>query len=106
MSAFRPICSMPACLAGATVTVPDFMTFARDAANQPLPAHALWYYRQMVRWGQYAPVPGGEAAAAAAFDGALFQRAAASLGWVLPAAERKECFFDGQTADTAHAAGA
>ena len=32
--------------------VPDFLVFARKAANFPWASHALWLFSQMVRWGQ------------------------------------------------------
>lgn len=32
--------------------VPDFLVFHDHAANFPWQSHALWFYSQMVRWGQ------------------------------------------------------
>jgi ABC-type nitrate/sulfonate/bicarbonate transport system substrate-binding protein len=37
---------------GAPVHVPDFLVFSDHAANFPWRSHALWFYSQMVRWGQ------------------------------------------------------
>jgi len=37
---------------GAPVHVPDFLVFSAHAANFPWRSHALWFYSQMVRWGQ------------------------------------------------------
>jgi NitT/TauT family transport system ATP-binding protein len=34
------------------VHVPDFLVFSEHAANFPWRSHALWFYSQMVRWGQ------------------------------------------------------
>lgn len=31
---------------------PDFLSFAGQAALSPQPAYALWFYSQMLRWGQ------------------------------------------------------
>lgn len=36
----------------APVHVPDFLVFSAHAANFPWRSHALWFYSQMVRWGQ------------------------------------------------------
>lgn len=38
--------------AGALKRIPYFYEIAGDHANYPLPRHALWFYSQMVRWGQ------------------------------------------------------
>ncbi len=35
-------------------TIPDFLVFHDHAANFPWQSHALWFYSQMVRWGQIA----------------------------------------------------
>lgn len=32
--------------------IPDFLVFHAHAANFPWQSHALWFYSQMVRWGQ------------------------------------------------------
>jgi NitT/TauT family transport system ATP-binding protein len=37
---------------GAPWSIPDFMVFHDHAANFPWQSHALWFYSQMVRWGQ------------------------------------------------------
>jgi ABC-type nitrate/sulfonate/bicarbonate transport system substrate-binding protein len=37
---------------GAPLRVPDFLVFSDHAANFPWRSHALWFYSQMVRWGQ------------------------------------------------------
>ena len=38
--------------AGAARRMPDFYVSARNAATFPWVSHALWFYSQMVRWGQ------------------------------------------------------
>jgi NitT/TauT family transport system ATP-binding protein len=87
------------------VAIPDFMGFTPDAAL-PSAAHAAWYYRQMVRWGQCVPEAGAEIVARSCFDDFLCRRAAASLGWSMPESERLERLFDGQSFDVLHSAGA
>ena len=37
---------------GAPAAIPDFLVFHDHAANFPWQSHALWFYSQMVRWGQ------------------------------------------------------
>ncbi len=37
---------------GAPEVIPDFLVFHDHAANFPWQSHALWFYSQMVRWGQ------------------------------------------------------
>jgi len=90
---------------GEPVTVPGFMGFSR-AATLPRPAHAAWYYQQMLRWRQCAPVADGDAAVAACFDPQWHRQAAASLGWKPLSVEREERFFDGQAFAAPHPAGA
>ena len=36
----------------AAAPIPDFLVFHDHAANFPWQSHALWFYSQMVRWGQ------------------------------------------------------
>jgi two-component system, oxyanion-binding sensor len=38
--------------AGTQRLIPDYIVFHDRRANVPFPAHALWIYSQMVRWGQ------------------------------------------------------
>lgn len=91
---------------GAQATmVPDFLGFSRAAAL-PRAAHAVWYYRQMLRWRQCVAADGAEAAAAACFDGVLAQQAAITLGWDISATSREECLFDGQPFDAMPQTGA
>jgi NitT/TauT family transport system ATP-binding protein len=37
---------------GTPAAIPDFLVFHDHAANFPWQSHALWFYSQMVRWGQ------------------------------------------------------
>ncbi len=72
-----------------TVTVADFfMPFAK-AATFPWKSHALWFYSQMVRWGQ---VPHSEENAGIAHEcyrPDIYRAALKSLGIALPVANAK-----------------
>lgn len=94
-------------LAGALVTekgaaarsVPDFLTFHRRAATFPWRSHALWFYSQMVRWGQVAASPEAQAKAAATYRPDLYRAALAGTDAVLPTASLKlEGALDRQSA--------
>jgi len=37
---------------GTPQTIPDFLVFHDHAANFPWQSHALWFYSQMIHWGQ------------------------------------------------------
>jgi NitT/TauT family transport system ATP-binding protein len=74
---------------GATVAVEDFFVPHAKAATFPWKSHALWFYTQMVRWGQ---VPHDETNAAIARDTYrpdLYRAALKPLGVALPAANAK-----------------
>lgn len=77
--------------AGVTQQVDDyFVPFARDA-NFPWPAHAHWFFSQMVRWGHVAGTAKNAARAAACYRPDLYRA-------VLPgpaAAHPPQTFFDG-----------
>jgi NitT/TauT family transport system ATP-binding protein len=78
------------------ISAPNFLHFARGAANFPWPSHALWFYRQMIRWGQVASTPQAEHLARSTYRPDLYREAVASLGIEVPAVESKaELFFDG-----------
>ncbi len=65
-----------------------FMPFDR-AANFPWRSHALWYYSQMVRWGQTAFNAKNVEWAAASFAPDIYRRAAAKMQIAVPAANAK-----------------
>jgi NitT/TauT family transport system ATP-binding protein len=65
-------------------------------ANYPWPAHAAWFYGQMLRWGHAAPTRDGGALAAGSFRPDLF---AAALPNAAPAAFEPAPFFDGHRLD-------
>lgn len=68
---------------------PDFFTTFARAANFPWRSHALWYYSQMVRWGQAPFSEQNIGLAAASFAPDIFRRAVAQLGIAIPAANSK-----------------
>ena len=69
--------------------VEDFFVFHRDSANFPWRSHALWFYSQMVRWGQITPSPEAEAVAKDVYRPDLYRRALAADGVAMPAADAK-----------------
>jgi NitT/TauT family transport system ATP-binding protein len=75
-----------------------FIPHAQDA-GYPWPAQALWFYSQMVRWGDVAHSADHALRAAACYRPDLFQ---AALPSAVPAAPRSlQRFFDGGTFDPA-----
>ncbi len=52
---------------GAPERVPGFIAFSREGATFPSRDHALWFYSQMVRWGQIQPSRDAETTAAESF---------------------------------------
>lgn len=67
-----------------TVSIPDYFIPHDGAANFPWKSHALWYYSQMVRWGEVAASPSNAARAAATFRPDLYRAAIAPLGVPVP----------------------
>lgn len=74
---------------GQVRTVPQFFEPHAGAANFPWKSHALWYYSQMVRWGEVSPSPERAAIAAACFRPDLYRAAVAPLAAVVPAVDSK-----------------
>ncbi len=70
-------------------TVPDYLVFHRSAANFPWKSHALWFYAQMVRWGQADLSDSGIHAATEAFRPDIFRRVFAGTDVPLPATNAK-----------------
>ena len=74
------------------VTVDGFFVPHAGAANLPARRHALWYYAQMVRWGQAVPSAEAATAAAATYRPELYRAALPDV----PAADGEaDRFFDG-----------
>ena len=73
--------------AGVSVTVPDhFVPYAR-AANFPWSSHALWFYSQMVRWGEVEHNATRAQAAELTFRPDVYRAALAPLGVPVPVAD-------------------
>jgi len=71
------------------VTVADFFVPHAKAATFPWKSHALWFYSQMVRWGQVEPSEANEAIARDTYRPDLYRSALQSLGVALPGANAK-----------------
>lgn len=74
---------------GTLQQVPDYYIPHAGAANFPWKSHALWYYSQMVRWGEVAASQGNAAIAAASFRPDLYREALRPLSAPLPLADFK-----------------
>ena len=75
---------------GGTVRhVPDYFLPHASAANFPWKSHALWYYSQMVRWGEAEPSAASAATAAACFRPDIYRDALEPLGAAVPMADYK-----------------
>jgi len=77
--------------AGQVVAVDEFFIPQAHAANLPNPADALWYYSQMVRWGDVQHSPERAAIAAGSYRPELYR---AAVGTALPEMGRG-AWFDG-----------
>jgi two-component system, oxyanion-binding sensor len=73
----------------ATVQVEDFFVPLARGATFPWKSHALWFYTQMVRWGQIAHTPGNESIARETYRPDLYRAALKPLGAAMPAANSK-----------------
>lgn len=67
-----------------------FYTPASNAATFPWASHALWFYTQMVRWGQVAFTVQDFCAAYETYRPDIYRRALAPLGINVPAADVKD----------------
>ena len=66
------------------VSIPDYFIPHAGAANFPWKSHALWYYSQMVRWGEVEANSANADKAAATFRPDLYRAALAPLGVPVP----------------------
>ncbi len=82
------------------VNIPDFYVPHAGAANFPWKSHGLWYYSQMVRWGEVGFSTASAAIAADTFRPDLYRAALAPLGVAAPAQDIR---IDGDQTDK-HAA--
>lgn len=69
--------------------VPDFFVPYSRAANFPWVSHALWFYSQMVRWGQVSHTPENARQAAASYRPDLYRTALSGMGMPVPGASSK-----------------
>ena len=69
--------------------VDDFFVPFAKAATFPWKSHALWFYSQMVRWGQVAHTPRTRAIARETYRPDLYRAALKPLGIALPVANAK-----------------
>jgi ABC-type nitrate/sulfonate/bicarbonate transport system substrate-binding protein len=69
--------------------VADFLTFAGKAATFPWQSHALWFYSQMVRWGQVMHSEERARAARLSYRPDLYRQALSGLGVAMPGASSK-----------------
>lgn len=74
---------------GERVPVEGFLSFAANAQTFPWVSHALWFYAQMVRWGQVAIDPEAIDRARATYRPDIYRAALAPLGVVMPSANSK-----------------
>lgn len=74
---------------GKIVSVTDFFVPQAKAATFPWKSHALWFYTQMVRWGQVAHNARNEAIARDTYRPDLYRSALKPLGVPLPGASAK-----------------
>ncbi|TIO75774.1 MAG: ABC transporter substrate-binding protein [Mesorhizobium sp.] len=75
--------------AGEARNVEDFFLPFDKAANFPWKSHALWFYTQMVRWGQLPHTPQNLAIARDCYRPDLYRSALKPLGVALPGANAK-----------------
>lgn len=74
---------------GETVRVDDFFVPFAKAATFPWKSHALWFYTQMVRWGQIGHDKANEEIARNTYRPDLYRSALKPLGVALPGANAK-----------------
>ncbi|MCT7375750.1 CmpA/NrtA family ABC transporter substrate-binding protein [Chelativorans salis] len=68
---------------------PDFFLPVEKAATFPWQSHALWFYSQMVRWGQVPHTEVNTEKARASFRPDIYRAALGPLGAALPSASMK-----------------
>jgi NitT/TauT family transport system ATP-binding protein len=72
-----------------SVSLPDFLLFAREATPFPWRSQALWIYSQLVRWKMVNPSEDALARSAAVFRPDVYRRALASSDVPMPGASMK-----------------
>ena len=71
------------------VSVPDFFMPFERAANFPWQSHAMWFYAQMVRWGQISHSAEHARLAAQTYRPDLYRSSLAGMGIAVPSANAK-----------------
>lgn len=74
---------------GVEKSMPDFFVPYSRAANFPWVSHALWFYSQMVRWGQITHTQENAKKAAASYRPDLYRAALTGMGMAVPGASSK-----------------
>lgn len=74
---------------GTDVAAPDIFVPHAKAATFPWKSHGLWFYSQMVRWGQVEASAANEAIARDSYRPDLYRAALRDLGVALPGANAK-----------------
>ncbi|MBU1211547.1 MAG: ABC transporter substrate-binding protein [Alphaproteobacteria bacterium] len=69
--------------------IEGFLSFATNAATFPWASQALWFYSQMVRWGQALPGEAAEFAARKTYRPDIYRSALKPLGIAIPSANAK-----------------
>lgn len=72
-----------------TRTVNDFFVPNAKAATFPWKSHALWFYTQMVRWGQVEHIAPHQRVAGNTYRPDIYRNALKTLGLAMPAASSK-----------------
>lgn len=72
-----------------TQTVNDFFVPNAKAATFPWKSHALWFYTQMVRWGQIEHTAPNQRVAGNTYRPDIYRSALKTLGLAMPAASSK-----------------
>lgn len=75
--------------AGTNTRVPEFFIPHAQAATFPWQSHALWYYSQMVRWGQVSHTAAAVKNAAESYRPDIFRRALLPVDAKVPGANSK-----------------
>lgn len=74
---------------GEKQAAPDYNVFHRYAANMPWRSHALWFYSQMLRWGELDSTADVQRAADAVYRPDEYRAAANALGFPCPLVDEK-----------------
>lgn len=75
--------------AGTETLMPDFFVPYSRGANFPWVSHALWFYSQMVRWGQVSHTPENVAKAVSSYRPDLYRAALNGMNMPVPGASSK-----------------